>query len=425
MKLRMVGCSHHGSNVAMRERLAFTPDEAASALTAWRESHPGVEAVLLSTCNRVELYSASNGDQPVPQGSALAEHLATCHALPVDEISEQLVTLDGDAVVEHLFHVAASLDSMVVGEPQILSQVKQAYELACRLGSAGPHTHGCFQAALRVARRVASETALHRHRVSIPSVAIADFASNVFERFDDKQVLVIGAGEMADETLRYLHDEGARQFTIINRSPERSKALAQQWDADIAAWGDLHQELVRADLVISTTAASQPLVTLDNFREKIAGQRQQRPLFLLDLAMPRDFDPAIGDEIGTYLYSIDDLAAACDRNRKRREKELPLAEAIIAEETQQFLAEARLRTTSPLISQLRDEWNLIKQAELARLMHKLDPLDEQAANEITRFADRLVNKLLHPPMQSLRDEAASGKPTGLFEALRRLLQLKE
>ncbi|MGI9458164.1 MAG: glutamyl-tRNA reductase [Aeoliella sp.] len=425
MNLRMVGCSHHGSNVAIRERLAFTPDEAASALSAWRDLHPGVEAVLLSTCNRVEFYSAVADDKPEPKREALAEHLAGWHSIPVDEISDQLVTLDGDAVVAHLFRVAASLDSMVVGEPQILAQVKEAYELACRLDCAGPQTHGCFQAALRVARRVASETSLHRHRVSIPSVAIADFASRVFERFDDKRVLVIGAGEMAEETLRYLRDGGARHFTILNRDPARAQELAETWQATAAAWGELHRELVRADLVISTTAAGHSIVTLDYYREHIASERQQRPLFILDLAMPRDFEPAIGDELGAYLYSIDDLSAACEQNRRSRERELPMAEIIIAEETEQFLADAQLRTSSPLIAQLREEWDLIKQAELARLMHKLDDLDEESCDEVTRFADRLVNKLLHPPMQSLRDEAASGKPSGLLEALRRLFQLKE
>ncbi len=425
MNLRMVGCTHHQSGIAVRERLAFTPDQAADALAAWQQSHPGVEAVLLSTCNRVELYAASANDGPPPAANALTEYLAGWHSIPVDEIAGQLVSLDGQAVVEHLFRVAASLDSMVVGEPQILSQVKQAYELACELGSAGPHMHGCFQAALRVARRVTSETSLHRHRVSIPSVAIADFASRIFERFDDKRVLVIGAGEMADETLHYLRDAGARRFTILNRDPQRAATLAQEWDAKFAAWSDLHRELVRADLVISTTAAGHPIVTLDYFRQQIAEERKQRPLFILDLAMPRDFDPAISDELGTYLYSIDDLSAACQQNRKSRQRELPRAEKIIADETRQFLTDARLQTSSPLIVQLREEWSVVKQAELARLMNKLEGVDEATQAEIERFADRLVNKLLHPPMQSLRDEAATDNHRGLLEALRRLFQLKE
>jgi len=425
MNLCMVGCSHQKSAIDLRERLAFTPDQAADALTAWKESHPEVEAVLLSTCNRTELYAASTGEDTRPAGETLAEYLAGWHSIPLDEIAGQLVTLDGDAVVAHLFRVAASLDSMVVGEPQILAQVKEAYELACKLGSAGPHTHGCFQAALRVARRVASETSLHRHRVSIPSVAIADFASRIFETFDDKRVLVIGAGEMADETLRYLRDAGAKHFTVLNRDARRAEVLADEWNASPAQWGDLHRELVSADLVISTTAAGHAIVTLDYYRQHIAEPRNQRPLFVLDLAMPRDFDPAIGEELGAYLYSIDDLQAACAQNRKIRERELPQVEKIITAETERFLTDTRLQASSPLITQLRSEWDVVKEAELARLLNKLEGADDATKAEVTRFADRLVNKLLHPPMESLRDEAASGKSSGLLDALRRLFQLNE
>ena len=425
MNLRMVGCTHHESNIAVRERLAFTPDQAADALATWRASHPDVEAVLLSTCNRVELYAATAGDGPPPNESMVAGYLTGWHSIPLEEVAGHLVSLDGQAVVEHLFRVAASLDSMVVGEPQILAQVKQAYELACELGSAGPHMHGCFQAALRVARRVTGETSLHRHRVSIPSVAIADFAGRIFETFDDKHVLVIGAGEMADETLRYLQDAGARRFTLLNRDPKRAEALASEWNATVAHWGELHQQLVRADLVISTTGAGHPIVTLDYFRRQIAAERQQRPLFILDLALPRDFEPSIGDELGTYLYSIDDLSLACEQNRKSRERELPCAERIISDETVRFLTDARMQTSSPLIVQLREEWDVVKQAELARLMNKLGDVDESTRQEVTRFADRLMNKLLHPPIQSLRDEAERDNHRGLLDALRRLFQLKE
>lgn len=425
MNLRMVGCSHHQSDIAFRERLAFTPAQAADALSAWHQSHPGVEAVLLSTCNRTEFYAAATDGTTALADDALAEYLAGWHSIPLDEIAGQLMSLDGQAVVEHLFRVAASLDSMVVGEPQILAQVKQSYELACELGSAGPHMHGCFQAALRVARRVTNETSLHRHRVSIPSVAIADFASRIFERFDDKRVLVIGAGEMADETLRYLRDAGARRFTILNRDPARAHSLAAEWQAEVAPWGELHRQLVRADLVISTTAAGHPIVTLDYYRKQIADERNQRPLFILDLAMPRDFEPTIGDELGTYLYSIDDLAAACDQNRKSRQRELPRAERIIGDETTRFLTDTRMQISSPLITQLRAEWDVVKEAELVRLLNKLGELDEKSKDEITRFADRLVNKLLHPPLQSLRDEAESDNHSSLLNALRRLFQLKE
>ncbi|MEM6330579.1 MAG: glutamyl-tRNA reductase, partial [Planctomycetota bacterium] len=306
MKLRMVGCSHHQSAVAVRERLAFTPEQAAEALESWRSGRPKTEAVLLSTCNRVEFYTAAPHDELPPCPRLMMRQLADAHDVPLGDVADELFTLRDEEVVTHLFRVAASLDSMVLGEPQILAQVKQAYELASGLGAAGPMTHGCFQGAMRVARRVASETDLHKHRVSIPSVAIADFAGDIFERFDDKKVLVIGAGEMADETLRYLVDAGARHVTIVNRDPLRAEQLAMEWRGVAAPMADLTNQLVRADLVISTTGAGRPIVTAEAFRTRVAPGRKQRPLFVLDLAMPRDFEPEIGDGLGVYLYSIDD-----------------------------------------------------------------------------------------------------------------------
>ena len=218
----------------------------------------------------------------------------------------------GDEAVQHLFTVAASLDSMVVGEPQILAQVKQAYQLATEEGSTGPLLHAAFQAALKAAKRVAGETTIQQRRVSIPSVAVADFAQQIFERFDDKHTLVIGAGEMAEETLRYLKDQGARDVTVVNRSPERALELAGRWGGRARPWDDLLAAMAEADLVISTTGAEEPIVTLEQFLT-VEPRRHGRPLFILDLAVPRDFDPAIGDRPEVYLYSIDDLREACER----------------------------------------------------------------------------------------------------------------
>ena len=208
MKYQICGCSHHTAPVEVRGRLAFNSDQARTALGSLRERFPAVEAVVLSTCNRVEIYTAGDTPEGVPSHQEVAEFLADFHGLSLTDIFDDLFERTGEDVVRHLFHVAASLDSMVVGEPHIVAQIKQAYELACERQSNGPLTNQIFQAALRVAKRVASETSINEKRVSIPSVAIADFAKQIFERFDDKRVLVIGAGEMAEETLRYLQDEG-------------------------------------------------------------------------------------------------------------------------------------------------------------------------------------------------------------------------
>lgn len=423
--LILVGCNHRHTSLAVRERLAFTSEQTIDALAAWSSIHPESEAALLSTCHRVELYASSDDPAAPLTPELLAEHLAGFHNVPLEEIRDQLVIRHDDQAIHHLFRVAASLDSMVVGEAQILSQVKQAYESARQVGCIGPTLHSLFQAALRVARRVAADTQLHHHRVSIPSVAIADFAARIFERFDDKQVLVIGAGKMASETLQYLVDAGARHVTVLNRDFDRAAALASQWNGRPAPWNELFDQLVAADMVVSTTGADRPVVTLQAYQANVTNRRYQRPLFILDLAVPRDFEPAIREELGVYLYGIDDLTDACDRNRDARAKELPLAERIVDEQTRAFVAESRHRSTGPVIARFREGLKTAQAAELERLYQRLPNLDERSRQEIQQFADRLVGKMLHPPLESLRDESRNGSHQGLLEALQRLFQLKD
>jgi glutamyl-tRNA reductase len=394
------------------------------ALRELRTRFPGSESVLVSTCNRVEVYTAADVDEACPSYHDVVGFLADFHGLEPLEIFEAIFERTGEDAIRHLFTVASSLDSMVVGEAQILSQVKQAYELARACDSAGPLTNAVFQAALRVAKRVANETAINQRRVSIPSIAVADFAAQIFERFDDKRVLVIGAGEMGEETLRYLIDEGARDIRVVNRSPERAEQLAGRLGGRPCPWGQLLELLVEADLVIGTTGSPEPVVTLQAF-QPVHARRRQRPLFLLDLAVPRDFDPAIGDLLGVYLYSIDDLRQACEANRRAREKEWPKAERIIETETARFMAELNHRATGPTIQRLRQQAEQLKEEELKRLLNKLGDVDDRLRGELGRAFDRLVNKLLHPPLESLRDEAQRGSSYGLLEALKRLFQLKD
>lgn len=424
MKLQLVGCSHHNSTVQFRERLAFGPDQVPSALKQLRDRFPESEAVLLSTCNRVELYIASEDQQTTPTHHEVVEFLATFHGLEQEEIFDELFERTGEDAIRHLFAVASSLDSMVVGEAQILSQVKTAYELASQGDSAGPLTHAAFQAAIRVAKRIAAETTINQRRVSIPSVAVADFARGIFESFDDKQVLVIGAGEMGEETLRYLIDEGARDITIVNRRGERAERMARELAGRAEPWERLLELLVEADVVVSTTGASEPIVTAEDYR-RIEQQRFQRTLFVLDLAVPRDFDPAIGDCLGVYLYSIDDLKQTCESNRKAREKQWPRAQQILEEETARFMADLHHRATGPTIRRLKARAEELKDEELTRLLNKLYDVDERSQGEIRRSFDRLVNKLLHPPLESLRDEAEKGAPHGLLDALKKLFQLRD
>lgn len=420
----MVGCNHHRSSVAVREQIAFSSDQIIDALGRLKVLYPSIEVVILSTCNRVEIYSACQSPTELPSHQQFAEFLADFHGIDLFDFFDDLFERTGEDVARHLFIVASSLDSMVVGEPQILFQVKQAYQLATDCGSTGPLTHAVFQTALKVARKVASHTSIHQHRVSIPSVAVADFASQIFERFDDKHVLVIGAGEMSEETLRYLREAGATDIAVINRSPDRAQALAHQTGGRAIGWDQLDEQLAVADLVVSTTGAGQPIVTLEHYR-RIEPQRFQRPLFILDLAVPRDFEPAISDCLGVYLYGMDDMQSACERNRRERDQELPAALRIVERETEQFMTDLFHRATGPVIKRLRHDWHQIKEEELRRLFNKLPELEDRSRGEIRQSFERLVNKLLHPPLESLRDEAREGIPHPLLDAFKRLFQLKD
>ena len=425
MNLRMVGCTHHEANLDVRQLLAFGPEQVEVALKTWQTQFPLAELVLLSTCNRVELYAAADEAENLPSSERLIDAILAFQHVSLHKVDGHLTTLTNQDVVRHAYRVAASLESMVIGEPQILSQVKQAYQAACEVGTAGPLLHEVFQTALRTAKRVTGETALHQHRVSIPSVAIADLASCVFESFDDKHVLVLGAGDMAGETLQFLTDMWKPQIHVVNRNQERGKQLAETFHGEYHRWERLWDELALADLVISTTAAEEPIVTAEEFNLHVEPRRHQRTMFVLDLAVPRDFSPAVGDALGVYLYSLDDLREACALNQAARAAELPAAERIIMDETAHFVADAAHRATAPVISRLRSGLNAPKQAELERLFNKLPELDDSTRGEIEKFADRLVNKMLHPPLESLRDASQNGQHTSLVDAVRRLFKLDE
>jgi glutamyl-tRNA reductase len=426
----MIGCSHQTAAVDFREQLSFTGDQAREAISAFRTRFPQCELVLLSTCNRVELYTAAGESAPGhdldggPDRSEVLEFLAQQRHISVDRLMATMMYRSGTEAVSHLFAVAASLDSMVVGETQILSQVKEAYDLACSSGSAGPLTHAAFQAASRVAKRVQRETTIHRKRVSVPSVAVGEVASEFFETLAGKTVVLMGAGDMGRETMRYLLDAGADDIRILNRSPERAESLAGEFGGRVMPWGDLDRALVDADVVVGTTSAPEPIITLDRFKA-ISPQRYDRVLLILDLAVPRDVDPAVGKLDDVYLYSVDDLQAACERNRQERQRQWPKAKKIIDEETLRFVSELHHRSTGPVIQRLREHAEDIRMEEWVRLNNKLSQMNvsDDARREIEKSLDRVVNKLLHPPLASLREAAMDGHQSSLLAAIKRLFSL--
>lgn len=426
MNVRVVSCNHHTADLTVRERLAFPSEEVLlRAYAALRSRFPASEHVLVSTCNRIELYSAQEESDSAPSQLDVARFLSDFHDVPLDEFFNDLLERTSTDAIRHLFEVAASVDSMVLGENQIVSQVKEAYELARRGNANGPLTNALFQRALAVSARVRAETRLSEGRVSIASVAVGDFGKSIFDHFRDKCVLLLGAGEMAEETLRYLRGEGIGRLVVCNRSRERGERLASAFQGEYRPWDQLDLLLADADVMISTTGATEPVVTTERFQ--LARQKTgEKPVLILDLGAPRDFEPAVARlDDGVFLYDIDDLNATCEQNRIARAGEIELARRIIDEETDRFLHELHHKATGPIIQRLRAHWHEISRDELDQLFRKLPELPPKERAAIERTIERIVNKLLHPPLETLRAESKEGTPHGLLDAIRRLFHLGE
>jgi len=424
LNLQVVYCNHHSANLEIRERLAFSRAEMPRAYAALRTAFPKAEWVVLSTCNRIEVYTAQEDAEKGPSSQDVAKFFADFHHVPVTEFFDDLLERTGPDVVRHLFQVASSLDSMVLGEPQIVAQVKEAYALAQDHAASGPLTNALFQRALNVAKRVRTETLLAEGRVSIASVAVGDFGKRIFDRFDDKTVLVIGAGEMAAETLRYLKEEGAEKVFVTNRTREKADELAAECGGVVRPFDELDQCLAEADVIVSTTGASPPLVDRERFR-RARVKSGGKPVFILDLGVPRDFEPGVSDlDEDVYLFCIDDLQAVCNENRLLRSREVEKALVIVEQETDKFMGEMWHRATGPIIKRLREHHHGVVGEELSRLFARLPHLEKDRA-EIERSFEQLVNKLLHPPLEVLRDEAREGTPHGLMNALKQLFRLHD
>ncbi|WP_437225466.1 glutamyl-tRNA reductase [Planctomicrobium sp. SH661] len=426
MNVQVVYCNHQSANLAVRERLAFSsPEILTRAYGELRTRFPRSEHVVISTCNRVEVYSAQEDPADAPTHIQLAEFFADFHHVPLAEFMNDLLGRQGPEAVRHLFEVASSIDSMVLGESQIVNQIKEAYELSTRTEANGPMTNALFQRALTVSSRVRTETKLSSGRVSIASVAVGEFGKGIFDRFDDKTVLVIGAGEMATETLTYLSDEGVNRVLVCNRNIERAQRLAQEFSGEARSWDQLTECLAQADVIVSTTGAQLPVVTAPMMKQ-IRKKTGPRPLFILDLGAPRDFETGIGKlDDGIFLYDIDDLEATCERNRRTRAQEVLKAQEIIDEETRRFMHDVYHKATGPVVKRLRDHWDEISRQELEILYRKLPDLEDRERQAIEKAISRIVNKLLHPPLETLRHEARSGTPHGMIDAIKRLFHLRD
>ncbi len=427
MNLQVVFCNHQTADLDVRERLAFSVGEQLDrAYRQLQSRFPQAELVVLSTCNRVELYTAQETPEQQPTHDELARFFSEFHNVPLSDFSDDFLEHTGPDAVRHLFQVVSSVDSMVLGEPQIVSQVKEAYGIAQENSACGPLTHALFQGAIRVSGRVRTETRLAEGRVSIASVAVGEFGQSIFSRFDDKTVLIIGAGEMAEETIRYLKDEGVGRILVTNRNSQRAEKLADSIDgAQTRPYEQLDAAMAEADVIVSTTGATEPIVSGERFAS-VRRNSDSKPVFILDLGAPRDFASDVGRvDDNVFLYDIDDLEATCRQNRETRATEIEKALRIIDEETDRFMHEVFHRATGPIIKRLREQWHDIRQEEVEKLRSRLSHLDPSDVNTIERSIERIVNKLLHPPLEALRDEAREGTPHGLLDALKRLFHLRD
>jgi glutamyl-tRNA reductase len=427
MILLAAGCSFRNTAVGLRERLAFDEAQVPNALDQLG-TRLDCEAVILSTCNRVELYLARDTDTGILDGALVAELLAELRGLPASEIAPQLDCFHQAEAVKHLFRVVASLDSLIVGESQIAGQVKRAYELARARAATGPVLNALFQRASEVGKRVRTETEIARGQASVASAAVG-YLRDVFEHFGDKTILVIGAGKMGELTLKHLKQLKPRRIWVTNRSSEKAEVVAQACGGTAFAWDQLDAALVKADIILSTTGAPEHVVSLDRFN-KIRARRSGGPVVIFDIAVPRDFDPRIHDGDQACLYNIDDLMRVRGQTLQDRLKHVPAAEAIVEKEHVRFLKEWGRRRSAPIIARLTQEAEAKRKAMMEQLFRKLDAKLSDAEKASIEGAVRLFqNQLLHSVIAALADDAhpvvETHSPHTLMDAARKLLRLQE
>ncbi len=422
MNLRAIGCNVGSAPVGLREKLAFDAGKLARALAELAARY-GAEAAVLGTCNRVELYLARPETTAPVHAPLVAEYLSELHGVPAADIHPHLYEHADAEAVAHLFRVAAGLDSVVVGEDQIAGQVKEAFDAAQRAGATGPLLNALFPAAARASKRVRTETGLAQGQVSVASAAVG-FLKEVFDRFTDKTVLVIGAGEMGRLTLTHIQELRPAAVLVTNRSPEKAAALAAEFGGAAVPWEQLDDALARADIVVSTTGADDFVVPRRRFDERVRPRRGRRKLVVFDLAVPRDFDPRIDDGDRVSVFNVDDLNRVRDQQLAERRKHVAPAEGLVAAEVAAFLTDWNRRKDGPVIGALTEEVNKVRDAVLAPLLGKLNGRLTAADKAAVEAAFRLFqNRLLHGPIAALQEASREGHGPGLREALMRLFGL--
>ncbi|MCX8053846.1 MAG: glutamyl-tRNA reductase [Armatimonadetes bacterium] len=412
MHLVVIGLNHKTAKVEMREKLSIDDTQLPKALAEVRSLSRISECVILSTCNRTEIYACARTRS---DDALIIDWLGSFCSVSAEELRPHLYSWAGHKAAEHLFRVAGGIDSMVIGEYQILGQVKAAHAAASRAGCTGVVLNYLFQQAAAVGKRIRSETTIARGAFSIGSVAV-QFAVSIFNKLRDRTVLVIGAGKVAELTITHLKCAGAGKVLVANRTKENAEALAAQCGGQAVSFEDLESALNKADIVIASTGSSQPIVTRRMVTDAISARRG-RPMLMIDIAVPRDIEPSVGNLDGVFVYNIDDLQSVVDKNMVNRKAEVESAEAIIAQEVRRFIDRFRTLDAVPVITALREKFEGIRQAELEKLQNKLRNLSDEQRDAIDAATRSIVNKICHHPMIQIKDYAASESPPITLEQI--------
>ena len=417
MKLQLLGVNHKTAPVEVRERLAI-PEWRLEEATRKLFEHPGVaECVIFSTCNRVEFAVCSEA------GSNLPEFLHDYLRADLSEIHDHLYEYSGDDAVRHVFRVAASLDSMVVGEPQILGQVKQSYVIGKAVGAVQSNLESLLSRAFAVAKRVRTETAIGSSAVSVASVAV-ELAKKIFGNLVGRNVYLVGAGKMSELAARHLRSQGAGSILVSNRTHERALQMADKVNGSAIHFDQLYETADQADIVITSTGAPNAIFRREH-GELFMHRRKNRPMFFIDIAVPRDVDAAMSQVDGIFVYDIDDLQQVVEANVSDRGREAQRAELLIEEEVMRFRRRAQTLDAVPTIVALQDRVEQIRRAEIERLRAKLGVLSREQQAAVENLTRSIINKILHAPISTLKSLSGTGQLTATAELLRSLFGIEE
>ncbi|MDZ4805864.1 MAG: glutamyl-tRNA reductase [Candidatus Eisenbacteria bacterium] len=418
--IRVTGLSHHTAPLELRERLTLPISEYGPLVRQIVNEDGWLEGVVISTCNRTELIAVTSAAGASIRHEAFSRFLS---GRAGESIDRYLYRFESAAAVEHLFRVAASLDSLVLGEAQILGQINEAFGSAAEAGTVGPILDRLFSRARQAAKRVRHETGIGEGHVSLASVAV-ELAEKIFGRLAGRSAMVIGAGDIALLTLRHLAAAGVRRVSVTNRTGERAIDLAARMGGVPIDFERRFDALTDVDIVLSTTASPAPIMTRTDLAPVMA-RRRHRPIFLIDLALPRDIDPAVADLENVFLYNIDDLGNVVERNRSERRGEADRARVIVADEAGRFVDWLATQHAVPTVVALRERLDSIRLVEENRLLDRLGHLSERDKEAVRAFAGNLVGKILHEPSVRLRDARDPRETARLIEAARLLFALDE